>query len=139
MKKRLCYRSFPMNFAIFLKTPCIIEHFWCLLLIFFNLKTYKYQTTLVNTKFFFRKLIQGLRNRFAMMQVFVFHDNMPRKSLHEIWEKTGFHWHVFSRIRTESQILTLCGRKQSVKTRILAYFMQWMLEEREKEMMQWKT
>ena len=32
LKKRFCYRCFPVNFSKFLKTPCITEHLWWLLL-----------------------------------------------------------------------------------------------------------
>ena len=47
------------------------------------------------------------------------------QSLHKIWSKTGFHWPVFSRIRAESCPYT--GEYGSVKTRILAYFMYWIM------------
>ena len=43
---------------------------------------------------------------------------------HKTCKNTEFHWPIFSRIRTKSSILSLYGRIQSVKTRILAYFMQ---------------
>ena len=32
LKKKLCYGSFPVNFAKFLRTLFIIEHLWSLLL-----------------------------------------------------------------------------------------------------------
>ena len=32
LKKRLWHRCFPVNFAIFLRTPFFIEHLWWLLL-----------------------------------------------------------------------------------------------------------
>ena len=38
LKKRLCYRCFPVNFAKFLRTPFFTEHLWWLLL--YNLKRY---------------------------------------------------------------------------------------------------
>ena len=44
------------------------------------------------------------------------------QSLHKIYENTGFHRPVFSPIRRESAILSLYG--WSMKTRILAYFME---------------
>ena len=33
LKKRLCHRCFPVNFAKFLRTPFFTEHLWWLLLI----------------------------------------------------------------------------------------------------------
>ena len=47
-------------------------------------------------------------------------------SLHKIRENTGFHWPVFSCIRTESRFCSYKWEYGSVKTRILAYFMQWL-------------
>ena len=52
------------------------------------------------------------------------HRSTSESTLHKTCENASFHWPVFSRIRTKSYILSLYGSIQSVKTRILAYFMQ---------------
>ena len=41
---------------------------------------------------------------------FQFSDFQSKHSLHKIRDNTGFHWPVFTRIRTESTILSSCGR-----------------------------
>ena len=43
------------------------------------------------------------------------------------YARRGFHRPVFSRIRTESMILPLHGRKRVSENRIFAYFMQWLV------------
>ena len=35
---------------------------------------------------------------------------LKSETLHKMCENTGFHWRLFSRIRTESKILSLCGK-----------------------------
>ena len=56
-----------------------------------------------------------------------------KTSLHKICENTGSHLPVFSRIKTESAIMSLCQNTGqwmpeygSVKIRILAYFMKYI-------------
>ena len=44
------------------------------------------------------------------LYTWIINKKLKKVSLHNIFENTGFHWPVFSRIRTESRILTLYGR-----------------------------
>ena len=50
--------------------------------------------------------------------------NIWKKALHKTCENTGFHWPIFSRIRTKSTIREIYRRIQVSETRFLAYFMQ---------------
>ena len=43
LKKRLCHRYFPVNFAKFSRTPLLIEHIRWLLLVFLYFAMFRYQ------------------------------------------------------------------------------------------------
>ena len=49
-------------------------------------------------------------------------ETTTRFSLHKICENTGFHWSVFSGIRTESVILSLYGRMRTSKNLYIRIF-----------------
>ena len=48
-----------------------------------------------------------------------------KRTLPKLCQTTGFLWTVFSRITTESTILSLYGKIRKIETRILSYFLQW--------------
>ena len=48
-----------------------------------------------------------------------------KRTLPKLCQTTGFLWPVFSRLTTESTILSLYGKIRKIETRIPLYFLQW--------------